>query len=98
MDELKKRLMVDRALILIGGLGAIGGIVAVILSLEGYFDLDVTWLVFAGICIYFCVRGIWLLGQDKEKFDMANQPEGQYREDHTGESKYQTGKKKKKKK
>ncbi len=92
----KKRVRLDMLLMFICLAGFIGGIIMVILSLQGYTEFSIATPMFIGICFVIMIYGLKNASDDQRKIneiilkEAGNIPAA-------GESKYQSDKKKKKK-
>ncbi len=68
MDDFKKCMVVDKALIIVGAMGVIGGIVAIILAVNGTILLDLNYILLIPLAGFFIYWGIKQMKKDKEKY------------------------------
>jgi len=93
----KKRVRLDMLLMFICLAGCIGGIIMMILSLQGYVQqFTLATPMFIGICFVIMIYGLKSASDDQRKINEIILKEAGIKKE-TGASKYQSDKKKKKK-
>jgi len=61
-------MLVDKTLIIVGAMGVIGGIVAIILSVNGTIAFDLNYVLLLPLAGFFVYWGIRQMKKDKEKY------------------------------
>ncbi|MBR5756859.1 MAG: hypothetical protein IKX96_04790 [Firmicutes bacterium] len=94
--EYEKRLRNDMLLMFFSLLGFALGVIMMVITLQGYVELNIATPVFIGICLVLMVYGLKQASDDRRKLNEIILDEINHTQD-AKESKYQTDRKKKKK-